>query len=396
MSAIEIVGGVYLERCIWPQWNQIYGSGGRAASALSGHVDSVRLHAYARPDAAASFQPYVDQYGFAFALNNAPQSLTFDYVHCMSIPMISPALSRLNKNPPIQVEGEVVLRFGMLEGSAIVKAHRCVYDPQSAFAPEPFSANGSSARHLAVVANRGEIVALGGNPDPIAAAQAVLTKESAEVVIVKAGSAGAFVVDGSGVTPVSAYRSDRVWTIGSGDVFAAAFAFAWGVNAIPAVAAATLASQAVAHYANTRQLPIPPGSELAGTSWQPVQAKPASIYLAGPFFTIGQRWLIDEARRGLGELGLDVFSPVHEIGNGPAHTVAPKDIAALEAADRVFAILDGTDSGTLFEVGYARARDKPVYALSQTVSDEDLKMVEGCGCRVFKDFVTALHHIAWH
>ncbi|MGZ3459902.1 MAG: nucleoside 2-deoxyribosyltransferase, partial [Archangium sp.] len=114
-----------------------------------------------------------------------------------------------------------------------------------------------------------------------------------------------------------------------------------------------------------------------------------------PFFTLGQRWLVDEAWRSLGELGLEVFSPVHDVGAGPADQVAPADLAALDACDAVFAILDGTDSGTLFEVGYARARGKPVYALAQTVADEDLKMVQGSNCRIFDDFVTALHHTAW-
>ena len=32
---------------------------------------------------------------------------------------------------PIQVSGEVLLRYGMLEGDAIIEAHTAVYDPQS-------------------------------------------------------------------------------------------------------------------------------------------------------------------------------------------------------------------------------------------------------------------------
>jgi nucleoside 2-deoxyribosyltransferase len=95
------------------------------------------------------------------------------------------------------------------------------------------------------------------------------------------------------------------------------------------------------------------------------------------------------------DLGLDVFSPVHEIGPGPAEVIAPADLAGLDDSDVVFAILDGLDSGTVFEVGYARAKEKPVYALAQTVSEEDLKMMVGSGCRVCDDFVTALHHLAW-
>ena len=92
---------------------------------------------------------------------------------------------------------------------------------------------------------------------------------------------------------------------------------------------------------------------------------------------------------------MDVFSPVHDVGPGPASEVAPADIAELRGCDVVFAILDGLDSGTLFEVGYARALGKPVYVLAQRVSTEDLKMVEGSGCRIYGDLVTALHHLVW-
>jgi nucleoside 2-deoxyribosyltransferase len=97
----------------------------------------------------------------------------------------------------------------------------------------------------------------------------------------------------------------------------------------------------------------------------------------------------------LEELGLDVFSPVHKIGPGPAQVVGPADIAAIKSCDALFAIADGLDSGTLFEIGYARALGKPVYVLAQAVSAEDLKMVEGSNCQVFDDFVSVLHHVAW-
>jgi nucleoside 2-deoxyribosyltransferase len=63
--------------------------------------------------------------------------------------------------------------------------------------------------------------------------------------------------------------------------------------------------------------------------------------------------------------------------------------------DRVFAVLDGIDSGTVFEVGYARALGVPVYALAQAVPPEDLKMVSGSDCRIFDELVTAIHHTAW-
>ncbi|WP_221623397.1 nucleoside 2-deoxyribosyltransferase [Burkholderia ubonensis] len=67
----------------------------------------------------------------------------------------------------------------------------------------------------------------------------------------------------------------------------------------------------------------------------------------------------------------------------------------MNSCDRVLAILDGLDAGTVFEVGYARAKGIPIYALAQAVNEEDLKMVVGSDCNMFFDFVTALHHTAW-
>ncbi|VBE96308.1 nucleoside 2-deoxyribosyltransferase [Burkholderia pseudomallei] len=73
----------------------------------------------------------------------------------------------------------------------------------------------------------------------------------------------------------------------------------------------------------------------------------------------------------------------------------PRADGPYHVAAVVFAILDGLDAGTIFEVGYARSKNIPVYALAQAVNDEDLKMVVGTDCKLFFDFVTALHHTAW-
>jgi len=395
MSAITIVGGVYHERCIWPDWDQVFGSGGRAAAALSGLVDKLTLRTYARDDTAERFKAYaVGAYRFEFEPTRADQTVSFEYVHSLSIPTIRPAPPLIRQNEPISVSDDVVLRFGFMEGSGRVDAKCCVYDPQSAFAPRPFAENGSRADRLAIVANRGEVLALGRRPDLIESARALLA-DGAEVVVVKSGAAGAYVVDSTNATSVPAYQTEQVWTLGSGDVFAAMFAAAWGVRNAKPVEAAKVASRAVAEYANSMALPCPSLPDLEKSLLPEAQAFDGEAYLAGPFFTISQRWLIDEARRCLSELGMKVFSPVHDIGHGPAETIAPADLAALDKCDVVFAILDGIDSGTVFEIGHARARGKPVYVLAQTVSEEDLKMVVGSGCQVFDDFVTAIHHTAW-
>jgi hypothetical protein len=395
MTEITIAGGVYYEQVQWPPWDLIFGSGGRAAASLVGHIDTIELRTYARSDTAEAFQRAADVYGFSFHPEAAEQSVCFQYVHTLSTPVIVPAPARIRPIAPFRVQADAVLRFGMMEGSALVEADRCVYDPQSPLNPEPFERNGSRAAHLAIVANRGEVGALTGVAgDPVAAAQRLLG-DGAEVVVVKCGAAGAIVVEKSGTREISAYQSEGVWTLGSGDVFAAIFAAYWAVHGQSAADAAELASRAVASYADTKSLPIPAAEALRTAAAEPVKAQTGRVYLAGPFFSIGQRWLVDEARQYLFDMGMNVFSPLHDIGNGPAGTVAPADLAALDACDAVFALLDGLDSGTLFELGYARAKSKPVYALAQSVGDEDLKMVVGSGCRVYGDLVTALHHLVW-
>jgi nucleoside 2-deoxyribosyltransferase len=394
MSSLVIAGGVYHERVHWPTWDQIFGSAGRAAAALTGHVDFVELHSYARSDTASAFLPCAQQYGFSFHPVDAEQTISFEYIHSLSTPILTPSVRRIRDNQPLAVTADNVLRFGMIEGSAIVRAQRCVYDPQSPFDPEPFALNGSESCMLAIVGNRNEISGLSGVDDTLRAAHK-LREEGASVVIVKSGPDGALVVTEDGETVVPAYRTERVWTVGSGDVFAAHFAARWAAHHDDPIRAADIASRAVAEYVESMALPSPGVPTLLATDRKPVNLASGCIYLASPFFTTSQRWLVEEARQALIDLGLNVFSPVHDVGSGPAEAVAPADIAALSSCSAVFAIVDGLDSGTMFEVGYARALKKPVYALAQAVSEGDLKMIVGSDCRVFDDFVTAIYHAAW-
>lgn len=117
--------------------------------------------------------------------------------------------------------------------------------------------------------------------------------------------------------------------------------------------------------------------------------------MAGPFREIGQRQMVEDARNLLRGLAMDVFSPVHDIGHGPAEKVVKQDLEAVESSDAVFAILNGSMPGTLFEVGYARALGKPVFCVAQNMRDADLKLPRGSGCEIFSDFITALYAAAW-
>ena len=95
-------------------------------------------------------------------------------------------------------------------------------------------------------------------------------------------------------------------------------------------------------------------------------------------------------------MGVPVFSPYHDVGEGKAEDVAPKDIEKLRDCSCVFAIVDGLDSGTLFEIGYAVAIGKKVVAYVENETEGSLKMLAGTGCDIEKDFTTAIYKTCWY
>lgn len=392
---LTVAGGLYVEWCSHPLWNSVFGSGGRAAAAVSAIVPETTLVTYVPKTLIGDAEALAGLFGFNLRAETASYPVEFDYLHPLATPRITPPLDCMATQPSLLVECELALRFGMLEGTAIVHADVAVYDPQSAFGAEPFSRNGSTAKRLAVVLNRGEAVSMTHTHLPEDAANWLMREEGAEVVVIKMGAKGAYVATKNRAEVIPLYRSEHVWKIGSGDVFSSAFAAFWGAHGIEPFVAADLASRATAMYCNARILPILEKTSLEQADLMPVIAGRGTIYLAGPFFDIGQRWLVEETRSLLTDLGAKVFSPVHEVGPGPGKIVAPEDIKGLEASDIVFAILNGLDTGTAFEAGYAVKKGIPVVVLAQNVRDEDLKMLIGTKCEVVDDFASAIYRALW-
>jgi hypothetical protein len=293
------------------------------------------------------------------------------------------------------VEDDVVLRFGMLEGTARIQAGTAVYDPQSAFDPRPFGENASSADRVALILNRLEARRFTGEQDPERAVEMLLARGDASVVVLKMGGHGALVATGSARFTVPAYRSSHVFKIGSGDVFSAAFTLFWAVEGRTPEAAADLASRAVSRYVDTRALPIQSADDLASAPLVPIRAGSGRIYIAAPFFNLAERWIVEEVRNQLLGMNVPVFSPLHDVGEGPGDVVAPLDLAGLDECQVVLAILNGSDAGTVFEVGYAVARGIPVVALAQNMRPEDVKMPAGAGCTIVGDLVSAIYQAIW-
>jgi len=137
---IHVVGGVYLERCLEPTWNEVYGSAGRAAAALASVSDKVQLRTRMHENLKHQFKAVAESHGFDWNAESSEQIIGFAYTHCLSTPFITPR--EIRQEAALEVEGEVILRFGMMEGSAIIHGKRVVYDPQAAESPKPFHENG--------------------------------------------------------------------------------------------------------------------------------------------------------------------------------------------------------------------------------------------------------------
>lgn len=387
-----VAGGVYREECIRPHWSRIFGSGGRAAAAVSMLSRGSRLIAYASEHWIEDVEHSMAAFGVLPELVAIPEDIAFHYLHPLAHAELVGAPA--DRHAPLEVTGDTVLRFGFVEGDAVVHGKRVVFDPQNADEALRFRANGSTADSLAMVLNEVELTMAVGDAGE-AGAMALMQRAGASVVVVKRGPRGATVFQPGQMHEIPAYEAASVFKIGSGDIFSAVFAQRWGeVGEEPALAA-DAASRAVARYVETRNSQVSPSMPDPPSPRRMPDAS-GTIYLAAPFFTLSQRWLVEEARNCLLSLGAKVFSPIHDVGaHGHADFIAASDLDGLDRCSVMLAFVDGEDAGTLFEIGYARRRDIPVVVLAESPRPESLTMLLGTGCKVVSDFSTAIYEAVW-
>jgi len=322
-------------------------------------------------------------------------TVTFGYATPLSVPSIIPRPDSIERQP-LQADGGDALVYGMVDALPLVTAKRVVYDPQSAWLPLRFRSQlGGTAEKLAYVLNARELRRLVPDLAMGEAARSLMRDENAQIVVVKNGLSGAVVFEGEVEHRVPAYRRGQgANLVGSGDVFSAAFACRWFAGDA-AADAARAASRMVANF-------VADGIVEAVDDPLPEDViKPWSgdVYIAGPFFTLAERWLVEEVRLYVEELGMRARSPLHEVGIGRAEVIAPADLAMLGECQRVLALCDGRDPGTIFEAGYATKTGIPVWAVSTSTREADadkgdLRMLLGTGSRIFDDLTAALVDLA--
>jgi len=263
--------------------------------------------------------------------------------------------------------------------------------------PIPFSKTGSTSKHLVMVINLSEAKLMAGASDVEEIKDFFFSLEKCHALVLKMGAKGALLYESQNAAPVRipVYETNSVWAIGSGDVFSAAFAKNW-FDGKTLSESALIASKTTAAYSNSANLSVLNGVDQ--NDFRELVLKNETmgqVYLAGPFFTMQDRWMLNQAYTALKGFGLSVFSPFHDVGYGSAKDVVDKDLKGLNESQVIFAMLDGLDSGTLFEVGYGISKGIKVIVFVQNESEESLKMLEGTDCILENDFTTAIYKTYW-
>jgi len=397
---ISIVGGYYHEKCLHPHFSENFGSGLRACHAIRSLDKEVeiRFHAFVPDENKSNLQVSATTLNMSVECYSSEQMILFYYDHPLRTPVIYPRPDLIKQAAPIVLEAEHILYYGMLEGSAIVSGNRVVYDPQSPVKPVSFKSTGSKAKELAVVVNFREASLISKSDQESEIQRFFFEEEEADILVLKMGPKGAKVfLKGGESFVIPVYKTASVWPIGSGDVFASIFAYSWLEMGASAEDAAEKASFLTALYCNSKNFGFKPTVKYEYIKPLIINDYPTGmVYLAGPFFSYSQKWLINEAYFSLQGLGLSVFSPWHHVGEGTVEDgVAKEDLDGLEKCKIVFAVVDGLDSGTLFEIGYARKMGIPVVVYVENETAASLTMLSGSMCVIERDFTTALYKCLW-
>jgi nucleoside 2-deoxyribosyltransferase len=393
-----VVGGTYREICREPATDNLYGSGLRAAFAISRGCKQLEFISIVDHAEKKEVEALASSFGFTVKLRERTYPIQFHYEVPISPPRIISPNPIIMTPEKIVCSGEAMLVFGILEAASNIRAERLVLDPQGL---RPLTEQVTwSANHVAIVGNKSEIRRMStGNAELSIEqhAEKVREKFKADVVVVKCGALGAVVVDSSEVSRIGVFPTTKVNPLGSGDVFSAVFAYFWAERGNSASEAARLASKATAAWVSREPFQVinNEGNVVSPDGSSEIYGESTSVYIAAPFFTVAERWLVELCRTALMDLGARVFSPLHDVGWGTPEFVAPADLAGLKHADSVLALLDGLDSGTVYEIGYATALGIPVVSLVSDRRSIDLTMIVGNGARIYDEPSSAVYNAIW-
>jgi nucleoside 2-deoxyribosyltransferase len=394
---MKVVGGTYRELVLDPaSVDDVAGSGFRAAGALA--TESVSLATAVDEENAPTAAIGAHALGFHLDVEERSAPVEFQYQTPMSPPSLVGRGAKVGR--AITTSDNAVLWFGMVESVEVsIETDLLVYDPQTTNDPdfEKFRAHPAKTKFLC--ANAQEIHSITGESELERACAIACEDANLSGVVVKRGASGCVAYSSSErrLHVVGSFPTNTVWKLGSGDVFSAGF-FCATSNGADLAEAAQVASRSAAWWCGTRSPQVPSAILAGGSSpFQDVTELPptdGTVYLAAPFFNPAERWLVNLCRNALIGMGVEVFSPFHDVGLGDLE-LAAMDLEGLDRSDAVLALTYHYDAGTLFEVGWATRVGLPVVALASNLGDHHLTMIAGTNAEIQTDLTTALYRAAW-
>lgn len=397
---INVIGGTYQELNLELCSNLVLGSGLRATQfLLENGVENVRFNTCGDKTNQQMLEIYQSTYEklkFTFQCTPSEHLITFKYNFSLDSPLIYPNVNTIERKEVIDVKSENVLCFGMLECNSKIDAKCVVYDPQTSVNPFKFSDFGK-ANELIYVVNQNEAYALSRSKKIDEILNFFFDRERVKALIIKNGPHGATLYENKDKWfSIPSYITSNVNKIGSGDIFSAAIAFFWFKNQdLPLEQVALNASKCTANYCNNGVLKI---EDLEGFDFKEYTYKDLNskqVYIASPIFSLPDVWLVDKVREAFLNLGVNVFSPYHDIGYGQTQAIAQLDLDAINKSDVIFTILDGLDSGTLIELGYTMSIKKKIIAYHRTVEAKSLLMLSPSDISYYNDLTTAIYQCVW-
>lgn len=112
------------------------------------------------------------------------------------------------------------------------------------------------------------------------------------------------------------------------------------------------------------------------------------IYLASPFFTTEQLAVVEQIESTLRGLGHEVFSPregtklgetlgkTMEERKASAKEIYKRNVDAMTWADITVAVVDGSDAGTLWEMGWCSAKRTPIVSFTSKLKGLNIMLQE--------------------
>jgi len=294
-----------------------------------------------------------------------------------------------------------------------------LFDPQDGIEPHiPHRSDFGSPEVYTIVLNSTELHSAyqqlekkKSDADSIDMAKAIKSINNADYIVVKKGMGKSFGICRNGIVIEYLPRKTKsVWTIGTGDCFAATLFYYLIICGYEFLESLNFASTSVAYFCDSE---YEPKIQLPNLRENPVDFEiidfhdhessyKYDVYLAGPFFTTQDLWLVTQVKASLESIGMKVYSPYHELGIVDSFEiakkkyVAEKNLQAIENSGCVIILDDHRDPGTLIEYGASIEQKKKIFIYSLRRKEHLNSMFFGSDFEVMSRISDICYSVYWH